>query len=171
VPGSVKRLSVAVLVNELQTQDAEGNPTTTPRSEEELTALRDLVAMAAGVNEERGDTLTIHSLSFQPIENTGVTVERDAFSQFSERHLMTLIQIVVLSIVTIVLGLFVVKPLLKVEAAPEPQPAAEQLTAVEPAPETFPPDALEALKSLATDKTDETAGLIQSWLEEPETAS
>jgi flagellar biosynthesis/type III secretory pathway M-ring protein FliF/YscJ len=84
---------------------------------------------------------------------------------------MTLIQIVVLSIVTIVLGLFVVKPLLKVEAAPEPQPAAEQLTAVEPAPETFPPDALEALKSLATDKTDETAGLIQSWLEEPETAS
>lgn len=167
LPGSVKRLSVAVLLNEAETVDANGNTVSTPRTEEELGALRELVTMAAGVNADRGDTLTIQSLSFEPIVNNGVVAERNLVSELMERYLMTFVQVVVLAIVTLVLGLFVVKPLLVVAPADETSGSIEQLTAAPPqaAP---PPDALDALRTLATDKTDETAGLIQNWLEEPE---
>ncbi len=168
LPGSVKRLSVAVLLNDVETLDANGDPVSTPRSDEELNALRELVTMAAGVNEQRGDTLTIQSLSFEPIVNNGVVAERNLVSEMTERYLMTFIQVIVLAIVTLILGLFVVKPLLAVAPADAAAPSIEQLSAVTPQAAPAPPDALDALRSLATDKTDETAGLIQSWLEEPE---
>jgi len=168
LPGAVKRLSVAVLLNEIETVDANGDTVSTPRSEDELNALRELVTMAAGVNPQRGDTITIQSLSFEPIVNNGVVAERDLMGEMVERHLMTFVQVAILAIVTLVLGLFVVKPLLA--AAPVEANAApiEQLAATAPPAAAPPPDAFDALKSLATDKTEETAGLIQSWLDEPE---
>lgn len=170
-PGATKRLSVAVLVNHLETQTADGEIELTPRSDDELAQLRELVAMAVGFNEERGDTLTVQNMSFKPIVNEGTAVEGSLVSDFMDRHLMTSIQIAVLSIVTLILGLFVVKPVLSVKSLPAPEtdslaaaPAAdappETLTATEP------PDAIEALKGLASEKTDETATLIKAWLEE-----
>lgn len=168
LPGAVKRLSVAVLLNDIETVDANGDPASTPRSDEELNALRELVTMAAGINTDRGDTLTIQSLSFEPIVNDGVVAERNLVADLTERYLMTSIQVGVLAIVTLVLGLFVVKPLLAAAPADAAVPAMEQL-AVSAAPQAPPPtDTFETLRSLANDKTDETAGLIQSWLEEPE---
>lgn len=168
LPGAVKRLSVAVLLNEAETLDANGTPVSTPRSDEELSALRELVTMAAGVNADRGDTLTIQSLSFEPIVNNGVVAERNLVSEMMERYLMTFVQVLVLAIVTLVLGLFVVKPLLVVAPADAAAGSIEQLTAAAAPQSAAPPDALDALRTLATDKTDETAGLIQNWLEEPE---
>ena len=172
-PGAIKRLSVAVLVNHAGTADADGVVQLTPRADEELAALRELAVMAVGLNEERGDTLTIQSMPFQPIENDGVAVERDAVGDFMERHLMSVIQIAVLSIVTLVLGLFVVKPLLSTKGAPEPL----EPIAVAPPPETVaqfapePVDPVDALKGIAGERTDDAAMLIKSWLEEEETAA
>ncbi len=168
LPGAVKRLSVAVLLNDIESVDANGDPVSTPRSDVELNALRELVTMAAGINTNRGDTLTIQSLSFEPIVNDGVVAERNLVADLTERHLMTAIQVGVLAIVSLVLGLFVVKPLLVAAPAEAAAPAIEQL-AVSSAPQApAQADAFDALRSLANDKTDETAGLIQSWLEEPE---
>lgn len=172
-PGAIKRLSVAVLVNHVEAFDADGEPQLTPRPEEELTALRELAVMAVGLNEERGDTLTIQSMPFQPIVNDGVTVERDMAGEFMERHLMSVIQIGILSIVTLVLGLFVVKPLLSAKG--EPAAPAQALAA--PAPEQVAQlqpvqvDPVEALKGVANERTDEAALLIKSWLEEGENAA
>jgi flagellar M-ring protein FliF len=181
LPGSIKRLSVAVLVNEIAAEGQDGVAAPTPRTEEELTALKDLVAMAVGIDESRGDTLTIHSMPFKQITNDGVIVEQDAVADFIDRNLMTVIQIGILSVVTLILGLFVVKPLLTANAAaaaaaPALPAAPAQMDALAAAPApmaTAAPgsDAIEALKSLANDKTDETAGLIQSWLDETEDAA
>ena len=171
LPGAIKRLSVAVLLNDIETVDANGDPVSTPRSDDELNALRELVTMAAGINADRGDSLTIQSLSFEPIVNDGVVAESNLMGDFVDRHLMTAIQVGVLAIVTLVLGLFVVKPLLATAPEEAPIPMMEQLTAA-PSPQAPQPvDSFEALRSLANDKTDETADLIQSWLEEPEAAA
>ncbi|CAK9042017.1 Flagellar M-ring protein [Durusdinium trenchii] len=170
-PGATKRLSVAVLVNHLEEEGADGDSTLTPRSDAELAQLRELVAMAVGFNEERGDTLTVQNMPFKPIVNEGTTVEESFVSDFMDRHLMTSIQIAVLSIVTLILGLFVVKPVLSVKALPASEPdmlASASAEGEEPATLTAaePPDAIEALKGLASEKTDETATLIKAWLEE-----
>ncbi len=182
LPGSIKRMSVAVLVNEIAADDQDAAAAApTPRTEEELTALKDLIAMAVGIDESRGDTLTVHSMPFKQITNDGVVVEQDAVADFIDRNLMTVIQIGILSVVTLILGLFVVKPLLTANAAasaaaPALSAAPAQMDALAAAPApmatTAPEsDAIEALKILANDKTDETAGLIQSWLDETEDAA
>lgn len=171
-PGAVKRISIAVLVNHVEGVDGEGVAQLTPRTDEELAALRELAAMAVGFNEERGDTLTIQSMPFQPIVNEGVSVERNMAGEFMERNLMTVIQIAVLSVVTLILGLFVVKPLLSAKGAPAVEPAA--LTAA-PAPQAaevaVPANPVDTLKGLANERTDDTAMLIKSWLEEGESAA
>ena len=173
-PGSVKRMSIAVLVNHMEEATADGAPALTPRTDEEIQAIRDLVAMASGFDESRGDTLTVQSLAFKPFSSEGSFVEPSFVSSFLDRHLMTVIQIAVLSIVTLILGLFVVKPLVSVQPAPpaaEPSFEPEMATAapVELVPEQQDPVA--ALRDLATDRTDETATLIKTWLEEEEEAA
>ncbi|MFP4273788.1 MAG: flagellar basal-body MS-ring/collar protein FliF, partial [Paracoccaceae bacterium] len=66
VPGAIRRLSVAVLVNGTVARDADGQPEFTPRPDEELEALRGLVASAVGYDETRGDAITLQSMSFEP---------------------------------------------------------------------------------------------------------
>ncbi len=67
-PGSIKRLSLAVVVDHATQwdKDAKGEPVakTTPRSPEELKKLKDQVASAVGIQEKRGDMLTIENIAF-----------------------------------------------------------------------------------------------------------
>ena len=175
MPGAIRRLSVAVLVNHIENIDDTGSISFAPRTTEEIASLRALVASAVGFNEDRGDTLTIENLPFQALANDGTIVEKKLFEQFISRHLMSIIQIVVLSIVTIILGLFVVKPLVSIEAPPPVEEAAGALNSTETQFAAIeakePPDSIETLKELANEKTDETVGLIKSWLDEPEEAA
>lgn len=60
LPGDIERLTVAVLVNDLQQEDG----SFTPRGAEELAALDALVKAATGIDETRGDVVTVRSLPF-----------------------------------------------------------------------------------------------------------
>ena len=67
--GEVKRLSVAVLVDRvIEWDESAGELVRRPRQAEEMASLRKLVAAAAGINEQRGDTLTIENLPFTIFE-------------------------------------------------------------------------------------------------------
>ncbi len=110
-PGAVKRMTVAVLVNGTQIENDLGEPVVTPRPDEELEALRELVASAVGFDEARGDVITLKSMNFQPILALGTSAESSMFKGM-ELDLMSIIQTAVLAIVALVLGLFVVRPLL-----------------------------------------------------------
>ncbi|EPX82816.1 Flagellar M-ring protein FliF [Salipiger mucosus DSM 16094] len=70
-PGAISRLTVAVLVNGTYETAADGSQTFVPLPEEELSALRDLVASAVGFDEDRGDEITIRSLPFERPEGAG----------------------------------------------------------------------------------------------------
>ncbi|HFC52950.1 MAG TPA: flagellar basal body M-ring protein FliF [Gammaproteobacteria bacterium] len=62
--GTVRRLSVAVVVDDKLTTDENGEPQRTPRSPEELEQLTALVKEAVGFNAERGDSVNVISASF-----------------------------------------------------------------------------------------------------------
>jgi len=67
--GAVKRLSVALLVDQKIEYDPEtAEPSRIPRSPEEIEAIRELTAAAAGIMPERGDVLNIESLPFTIFE-------------------------------------------------------------------------------------------------------
>lgn len=117
VPGAIKRLTVAVLVNGLtQTNDA-GADIFEARSEEEMATLRELVAAAVGFDEGRGDVITIKSLEFEPLVPLG-TDGAPSLMDGLNLDIMSIIQMAVLALVALILGLFVVRPILTRNPAP-----------------------------------------------------
>jgi flagellar M-ring protein FliF len=108
-PGTIKRISVAVLLGGIRAKAADGTETWAPRPEAEVTALHDLVSSAIGFDAERGDVITIRSLELQPDAVQGTLAQS---SWLAAIDLMSLAQIVVLSVVALVLGLFVLRPIL-----------------------------------------------------------
>lgn len=111
-PGALKRISVAVLVDGQAVTAADGNQTIEPRGDAELAVLRELVASAVGLDEARGDVLTIKSLAFEPAPLLGDLVEAGLFADMAPIDMMSIIQIAVLALVSLILGLFVIRPIL-----------------------------------------------------------
>lgn len=110
-PGAIRRLTVAVLVNGSEVTAADGSTAIEPRGEEEVSALRELVASAVGFDETRGDVITIKSMNLQAIEPMGTEVSQSLIDGLNF-DLMSAIQMAVLALVTLILGLFVVRPVI-----------------------------------------------------------
>lgn len=108
-PGAIRKLSVAVLVDGVQVPAADGTVTLQDRPPEELEVLRELVASAVGFDEARGDVITLRSLAFEPVAQLGTLAEASMLPGFD---LMSVLQIGALALVALVLGLFVIRPLL-----------------------------------------------------------
>lgn len=115
-PGAVKRLSVAVLVDGEVVTAEDGTQSVQPRGDAELAVLRDLVASAVGIDETRGDILTIKSLTFQPDPAAGELLQAGFLPAMGPIDLMSVIQSLVLAVVALILGLFVIRPILTSQA-------------------------------------------------------
>lgn len=68
--GGIKRLNVAVVVNNMPVVDKKGKVTYRPLTAAEKTQINDLAMQAMGFNKERGDALTVVNSSFagEPVE-------------------------------------------------------------------------------------------------------
>lgn len=71
--GSVKRLSVAVVVNNSKSTDADGKVTMTPLSEADLAKITSLVREAVGFSQPRGDSLNVVNVPFNVDEKIAET--------------------------------------------------------------------------------------------------
>ncbi|MFK7834716.1 MAG: flagellar basal-body MS-ring/collar protein FliF [Sulfitobacter sp.] len=138
-PGAIKRVTVAVLVNEPVGQNAAGEQIAEPRDEAEIEALRELVSSAVGFDETRGDIITIKSMALLAVSPTGTLAETSLLDGL-DIDLMGAIQMAILAIVTLILGLFVVRPVLSraptetdgsMAALPPADPAAEADSALD----------------------------------------
>ena len=179
-PGAIKRLTVAVLVNEQVTVSETGETSLEPRTEAELASLKELVASAVGINEARGDIITLKSMQFEPIASLGTTVSAPATGVPLDT--MQLIQIGVLAVVALILGIFVVRPILApVSLLPAPDNADENnnlsvMTAAitsEAASNNVDvikdasADPVKRLRQMVSDRETETIQILQEWIEEP----
>jgi flagellar M-ring protein FliF len=135
-PGAIKRVTVAVLVDGIRTTAADGTTEWQPRPEAEMEALRELVASAVGYDADRGDTITLKSMEFSPIETQGTAAAAASLADRLALDAMSLAQLVVLGIVALILGLFVVRPILSgrgIERQETPALAAPSGAAATPA--------------------------------------
>lgn len=192
-PGAIKRISVAVLVNGTEGIDEAGEPTITPRPAEELDDLRLLVASAVGLDEARGDEITIRSMAFEALPEMGTEAGAAALPS-APLDIMKLVQTGVLALVALILGLFVVRPVLTSgRAAPvlldnsggaaAPMIAGTNGTVIDGtaspalAPPTSTPsengvegsedDPVQRLRGLIDDRREEAIQVLQSWIDEP----
>lgn len=187
-PGAVKRLTVAVLINDVTTFAADGTPTTQPRSDAELQALQELVASAVGIDVTRGDVITLKSMAFEPITAQGTEIT--APTAGLPLDTMQLIQIGVLAVVALILGLFVVRPILAGQRQlPAPQARQELLEEEEIDPpmamaitdgnmsdfmggdmgnlDVNDDDPVSRLRRMIADRETETIQILQDWIEDP----
>ncbi|MGC8697359.1 MAG: flagellar basal-body MS-ring/collar protein FliF [Halothiobacillus sp.] len=118
--GAVDKLNVAVLLDEKTITDKDGKVTPEPMSEAEIARIKELVAQAVGLNEQRGDKLTLASIPFveQKIEKVTIPLWEQAW-------FMPLLKNLGLGVAMLVIFLMVVRPLLKMlTEKPEPAMAA-----------------------------------------------
>jgi len=139
VPGAIRRLTVAVLVNGTTAPDDNGQTVFSPLPDAELSALRELVAAAVGFDQTRGDEITIRSMAFeQTLANGTAGVAEPWYARAFD--LMALAQMAVLGLVALLIGLFVLRPILAsrnvsaplqldASGTPEPDPAPALATA------------------------------------------
>ncbi|QBF29689.1 flagellar basal-body MS-ring/collar protein FliF [Thalassococcus sp. S3] len=197
-PGAIRRLTVAVLVNGLETNGADGTAGFVERPAGELEALRELVASAVGFDDARGDIITIKSMELPSVAPLGTEANT---SLLGNVHLdaMSLIQMAVLAVVTLALALFVIRPILsRPPDLPVAAPAAlPPVAPSDPNETTGRSDALTGeiaeagtddftslpastqageatgdpvarLRNLIGERQEETVEILRSWLEDEE---
>ncbi len=127
--GEIEKLSVAVLVDEVQLLNEDGELISQKRTEEEMRLLATLVRSAIGFDEDRGDKVELIQMKFAGFE--APEEELELFFGMGKNDILRVVEILVLSIVAILVILLVVRPLLSraFEALPSAQDAAERLLA------------------------------------------
>ena len=151
--GTVKRLSVAVLVDGTYSENEAGEMIYEARPAADLSQLTLLVKSAVGFNEQRGDLVEVVNMRFATSE--AAFGEEETLGVMGDFDIMQILEIVVLGFVAVLVLLLVVRPLLKrmleangsMPALGEPVPALAAVQAPAIAAPEFAPaiDAPEAM--------------------------
>jgi len=195
-PGAIRRISVAVLINGVETVDDAGELVFSPRPEEELEDLRLLVASAVGLDASRGDEITIRSMAFDSPPELGTEAGGGLADLPSQPlDIMRLVQTGVLALVALILGLFVVRPVLTsnrpapallddssggspslisdIESDPLDDDGGWPTMAIA-SPSFDEPglsdDPVDRLRGLIEDRREEAVQVLQSWIDDPQQA-
>ncbi|WP_377840054.1 flagellar basal-body MS-ring/collar protein FliF [Bosea sp. UC22_33] len=115
--GRVKKLSVAVLVDGNYTRSPAGEMSYQPRNNEELERIGELVRTAVGFDQGRGDKVEVVNLRFAeapppPSDLTEQTLMQQLTS-FTKEDLIRFAELAVISLLTVIVLMTVVRPLLK----------------------------------------------------------
>ena len=118
--GNIKRISVAVLVNGIVTRAADGTVTYTQRPQEQLDQIANLVRSAIGFDRTRGDQVEIVNLQFAPETETDAIDNADeGFLNLTKEDYFYIAELATLLIVSLLVLLFVVRPLVRRIVTPE----------------------------------------------------
>ncbi len=112
--GRVRRLSVAVLVDQLPKTDAQGNTVPTALTAEELARVETLVREAVGFDAKRGDSVAVQNAAFITPEAATPPAALPLWQRDYARQGLG-------AAVLLVLGLFVLRPMLRNLLAPPPK--------------------------------------------------
>jgi|KBSSwiStaDraftv2_1062776.scaffolds.fasta_scaffold22116_4 flagellar M-ring protein FliF len=171
--GAIKRLSIGVLVDNKPA--ANGRGAGTPLAEQELKSLTELVKQSVGFDEMRGDTISVLNSAFQP----AAAVQNPPAPSFWERpQFWTIARQALGAVLVLLLGWFVLRPMMAVLTRPQPIAAAP--AAVEYAAQMYPAmvggrpmglpvsydDRMAAARSVAGQDPRQVAQVVRSWVSE-----
>lgn len=117
--GRVQRLSVAVLVDGTYAPNADGEVVYTPRSQETLDRIAVLVRSAVGFDEARGDVVEVVNLQFAMAPQGDLLADSGGLFEFTQDDILRFAELGVLLLISLLLLLFVVRPLLRRIVTPE----------------------------------------------------
>jgi len=125
--GRIKRVSVAVLVDNVHTPGADGKATTKALTTAQIEDITRLVKNAVGFDEARGDSVNVVNA---PFLEEGETLQPDVIPMWQRPWVRDVARLVLGALVLIALALGVLRPLIKslASAPANHSPSARQLT-------------------------------------------
>ncbi|HET9067794.1 MAG TPA: flagellar basal-body MS-ring/collar protein FliF [Amaricoccus sp.] len=182
LPGAIRRVSVAVMVDGIVETGADGKPVWAPRPAEEMETLGQLVRSAIGFDEARGDTVTIESLEFSPVPAQGTLAESPG-GGFLALWGGRIAQLGVLGAIVLALIFFVLRPMMARRPVVELAELTGPREGVDVARHGPPPqighDAIldlpaqtvgkiERLRDVIASRGEDSAAVLRSWIESPD---
>lgn len=175
MPGQIERVSIAVLLN----QEALGIDLTGADAAAQIEQVRQnfesLVFNAAGLEAERGDTLTVDLMPFQALPDVEMTPAPGLMSRLIEQYMWSAVQAIFLGLIVLALAFGVMRPVLSQGAATSDADqdntaggdgAANSDGDVESDLFETQADPIDYLKDYTRDNEEQTAALLQEWLKE-----
>jgi len=171
--GSVKRLSIGVLVDNKPPAQARG--ASTPLTEQEITSLTTLVKQAVGFDEMRGDTISVINSAFQA---TPAVAAPPATPMWQNPQIWNVARQVFGAALVLALAYFVLRPMMQMLTRPQPiAPSplgAEYAAQLQPVvvggrPMALPmgyDDRMAAARSVAGQDPRQVAQVVRSWVGE-----
>jgi flagellar M-ring protein FliF len=120
--GRVKRISVAVLVDGTYARDGTGAVSYAPRAKEDLDRIGALVRTAIGYDQRRGDQLEVVNLRFAeapPSVEASAEQGWSSYLDLTRADIVKLIELGVLAVLSLLVILFVVRPLVRRVLSPD----------------------------------------------------
>jgi flagellar M-ring protein FliF len=108
---SIKKISMAVLVDGVTTPAADGKPVWHELSQAELDRIATLVKSAVGYDAKRGDVVDVENMRFSAAEDLGDPATASTWLQFGKADVIWLITIGVIGLVALFSLGFVVRPI------------------------------------------------------------
>ena len=124
--GRIKRVSVAVLVDGIYSKDTAGGIAYAPRAKEDIDRIAALVRSAMGFDQQRGDQIEVVNLRFAEgpalIEAGADQPWWASYMSFTKDDIMRMIELGILVILSLLVLLFVVRPLVRRAVSPDAEP-------------------------------------------------
>jgi flagellar M-ring protein FliF len=114
--GQIRRLSVAVVVDgSYKTSDDNKTSTYVPRTEEELTKIKDLVRSAVNFDATRGDTVEVANMQFAQSDSKdlGASSASDMLMGIPRADIFHALETIILAVIGLLVVLLVVRPILR----------------------------------------------------------
>jgi len=125
--GRIKRVTVAVLVDNVHKTGADGKVTEQPLSKEQIEGITQLVKNAVGFDEARGDSVNVVNQSF--LEVVEPALKPEVIPIWQRPIVLNIVRLVLGALVLVALALGVLRPLIKNLASHAVTPAQPQLLA------------------------------------------
>jgi len=178
--GNIKRLSVAVLVNNKTEIDEKGKSVQKPLTDAEKEQITGLVREAMGFSKDRGDSLNVVNTTFT-ITPEEILPEPPFWKQFATLDMAkTAGQYLISGLIILYLYFAVLRPMLRRLSPPPPlvvpvpnkeQSDTDSTSTVSETPSSTPTiqkDYLQSAKKMATEDHQMVANIVKNWVSENE---
>jgi flagellar M-ring protein FliF len=173
--GRLKRLTVAVLVDNLRSTDEDGNVTETALTPEQLENMTKLVKDAVGFDQARGDSVNVVNASFKG-ELTPEEVQEDPIPLWERPLIRDIAKLLAGLIVLLVIVLMVLRPLLRgllaaprIAYSPAALPAGQGSLPPQSAGPSLDYDGqISQARSMVTQDAARVAQVVKTWVGDDE---
>lgn len=178
LPGRLKRLTVAVLVDNARVVDAQGKATETPFTPEQIENMARLVKDGVGYDEKRGDSVNVVNAAFR---QTPVATEEEELQtvSFLERPivwsiaklvggLVVLLALIVLVLRPLVRGLTSMPRMQSIAAMPMGEAAMQAATQAEAKPQIAYEQQISQARTVVNQDPRRVAQVVKGWVGQDE---